>query len=101
MMTLLFEALDQYEVATSKRETGEVRSIINLHILSRLLIALELKELQHRNLKYVLDQIPLAGFVALADPIFNEVLLMMTASRTRSVKKSKWNRCRNWLSQQD
>ena len=55
MLTQLSEALDQYEVVTGKREAGEVRSIINLHILPKLLIALELKELQHRNLKYVLD----------------------------------------------
>ncbi|MBD2037752.1 site-specific integrase [Leptolyngbya sp. FACHB-321] len=101
MTTQLSEALAKYEAINGKRETGEVRSIINLYILRALLITLGLEELQHRKLKYVLDQITLAGFVALADPIFNEALLLMTANHTRKVRKSKWKRFCNWLLQQD
>lgn len=95
------EALNEYEKATDKREAGEVRSIIKIHILSQLLIALKLKELQSQKPNDVLNRIPIAGFVAIADRIFNEAILQLPGSKTVSVKRSKWKRFCIWLQKQD
>lgn len=101
MAKRLSEALNKYQEANGKREVGEIRSIFNVHIREKLLELLELKELRNRKLEYVLDHIPIAGFVVLTEPIFKDSLLQLPESRTLIVKKSKWNRFCTWLLEQD
>ena len=101
MIKSLAEALNQYQEVNGSREAGEVRSIINVHILRELLTVLDLKDLQNRKPKVVINQIPIAGLVAIADPIFKQSILQLPESDTLQVRRSKWKRFCTWLQQQD
>ncbi|XHX79451.1 MAG: tyrosine-type recombinase/integrase [Stenomitos frigidus ULC029] len=56
-----------------------------------------MQPLQGKKLDYVFEHIPLAGFVARANPIFQSQRLQLARSNTLKVEKSQWKRFCTWL----
>ena len=97
MAKMLSDILLEYQLVSGNREVGNLRSILNKRVLPDLLNLDGLQQLQGKNLDYIFDHIPLAGFVTLADPIFQNQLLQLPPSNTLKVQKSQWKRFCNWL----
>ena len=97
MAKLLSHILSEYQLFSGNRGVSNLRSILKRRILPDLLKLDGLQQLQNKNLDYILDHIPLAGFVTRADPIFQNQLLQLPPSDTLKVEKSQWKRFCNWL----
>jgi integrase len=100
MVKVLLEALEEYK-ALRGSEANNIRSHIKKRVLPELLTASEIERWQHKPLDVVLEQIPVAGFVVLASPIFERNRLQVENDNTRKVMKSQWKRFCNWLQAQD
>ena len=96
-MTKLSNVLSEYQLFSGNRAVSNLRSILKRRVLPDLLQLDGWQQLQGKNLDYVLDHIPLAGFVTLADPIFQNQLLQLPPSGTLRVEKSQWKGFCNWL----
>ena len=96
MPKMLSHILSEYQLFSGNRGVSNIRSILKRRILPDLLKLDGLQQLQGKNLDYILDNIPLAGFVTLADPIFQNQLLQLPPSGTLRVEKSQWKRFCNW-----
>lgn len=92
MESFLDEAVLAYKEVAGKDATNNIRSILRRRVLPTLLAAYNLHTLQGKNLDYVLENIPLAGFVAVAEPIFQDQILQLKNSNTRKIEKSQWKR---------
>jgi hypothetical protein len=101
MISSVSESLLEYQKNVKKKEVDEIRSILYTCGLAKLLIPFKLEELKNQRLDYILDKIPISGFVVVADPIIRAEILQISVASTRKVKKSKWNRYCKWLEQQD
>ena len=97
MAKMLSHILSEYPLVSGNRGVSNLRSILKRRILPDLLQLDGLQQLQGKNLDYIFDHIPLAGFVTLADPIFQNQLLQLPPSGTLKVEKSQWKRFCNWL----
>ena len=96
MAKMLSNFLSEYQLVSGNRGVSNIRSILNRRILPDLLELDGLQQLQGKNLDHIFDHIPLAGFVTLADPIFQNQLLQFPPSSTLRVEKSQWKRFCNW-----
>ena len=96
MAKMLSDIFSEYQLVSGSRGVSNARSILNRRIRPDLLELDGLQQLQGKNLDYILDHIPLAGFVTLADPIFQNQLLQLPPSRTLRVEKSQWKHFCNW-----
>jgi len=96
MDKMLSDILSEYQLFSGNRGVSNLRSILKRRVLPDLLKLDGLQQLQGKNLDYIFDHIPLAGFVTLADPIFQNQLLQFPPSRTLRVEKSQWKRFCNW-----
>jgi integrase len=94
---MLSHILSEYQLFSGNRGVSNLRSILKRRILPDLLRLDGWQQLQGKNLDHILDHIPLAGFVTLADPIFQHQLLQLPPSDTLRVEKSQWKRFCNWL----
>jgi integrase len=97
MSEVLSEILLEYQAQFGKREFSNLRSILKRHILPNLLKLDGLQHLQDKKLDYIFEHIPLAGFVVIADPIFQSQILQLPRSKTCNVEKSQWKRFCTWL----
>jgi integrase len=97
MAEMLSDFLLEYQLCSGKREFSNLRSILKRRILPGLLKLDGLQQLQGKNLDYIFEHIPLAGFVAIADPIFQNQILQLARSNTLKVEKSQWKRFCTWL----
>lgn len=97
MVEILSEILSEYQDHVGKREFSNLRSLLKRHIVPGVLQLYGLQQLQGKRLDCVLEQIPLAGFIAIADPIFQSQILETSNANTRKVEKSQWNRFCIWL----
>jgi len=100
MLQNLLEALEEYRKLRS-REANNVRSQLKKHVLPELLLAWKLERLQQRRTDFVLEQLPVAGFVVTANPIFQRKLLQVNNANTRKVMKSQWKRFCEWIQVQE
>ena len=94
---MLSDALSAYQICFGNREFSNLRSILKRRILSDLLKFDGLQPLQGKKLDYIFEHIPLAGFVARANPIFHSQRLQLARSNTLNVEKSQWKRFCTWL----
>ncbi|MBD2038248.1 site-specific integrase [Leptolyngbya sp. FACHB-321] len=86
-----------YQLFSSNREFSNLRSILKRRILPSLLKLDGLQQLQGKKLDYIFEHLPLAGFIARANPIFQSQLLQLARSNTLKVEKSQWKRFCTWL----
>lgn len=96
MAKMLSDIFPEYQLVSGNRGISNLRSTLNRRILPELLKLDSLQQLQGKNLDYIFDHIPLAGFVTLADSIFQNQLLQFPPSGTLRVEKSQWKRFCNW-----
>jgi hypothetical protein len=68
---MLSDALLAYQLSFGNREFSNIRSILKRRILPDLLKLDGLQQLQGKKLDYVFEHLPIAGFVARANPIFH------------------------------
>lgn len=99
MPKAIHEALEEYQQVRG-REAANIRSLIKLHLLSQVLPILGLQSLQHKPVPYIFDQIPINGFIGIAEPIFQQQLPLVENPNTRKVMKSQWKRFCQWLREQ-
>jgi integrase len=97
MAKMLSHILLEYHLFSGVRGVSNLRSILKRRIFPDLLKLDGLQPLQGKNLDYIFDHIPLAGFVTRADPIFQNQLLQFPPSDTLKVEKSQWKRFCTWL----
>ena len=97
MAKMLSDIFPEYQLVSGNRGVSNLRSTLKRLVLPDLLKLDGLQQLQGKNLDYIFDHIPLAGFVTLADPIFQNQLLQLPPSGTLKVEKSQWKRFCNWL----
>ena len=96
MAKMLSHILSEYQTVSGNRGVSNIRSTLKRLVLPDLLKLDGLQQLQGKNLDHIFDHIPLAGFVTLADPIFQNQLLQFPPSSTLRVEKSQWKRFCNW-----
>jgi hypothetical protein len=94
---MLSDALSAYQLCFGNREFSNLRSILKRRILPDLLKLDGLQPLQGKKLDYIFEHMPLAGFVARANPIFHSQRLQLARSNTLNVEKSQWKRFCTWL----
>jgi hypothetical protein len=93
------EALSEYEAHIgNKGVASNTRSLIKKHLLPRLCPTLDFGKTQ--DAAAILNQLPIAGFVVRADPIFQQYLSGVEEAGTRKVAKSQWKRFCKWLQEQ-
>ncbi|MBW4473551.1 MAG: tyrosine-type recombinase/integrase [Stenomitos rutilans HA7619-LM2] len=97
MAKMLSDLLLEYQLFSNNREFSNLRSILKRRIFPDLLKLDGLQQLQGKKLDYMLEHMPLAGFVALANPIFQSQILQLARSNTLKVEKSQWKRFCTWL----
>lgn len=100
MSKTILETLEEYQQFRGKQEAANIRSVIKTQLLPQLLPVLGLQSLQHKPVPYVLDQIFINGFIAIADPIVQKHLPLVENPKTRKVLKSQWKRFCQWLQEQ-
>ncbi len=101
MLNLLSNALFPYQPLVSKQQFSNLRSILRRRILPDLLKDADLQALPAQKLDYIFEQIPLAGFVAITEPILKKQLLQVANPGIQKVEKSQWKRFCTWLEAQE
>ncbi|HEY9894883.1 MAG TPA: hypothetical protein V6D34_05620 [Candidatus Sericytochromatia bacterium] len=86
-MQTLLEALEEYQKFRGN-EANNIRSYIKKRVILELLSDLKIELWQHKSINVIAEQVPIAGFVSLASPIFEQHLLDVQNSNTRKVMKS-------------
>lgn len=87
-MQTLLEALAEYRKFRGN-EANNIRSYIKKRVFIELLSDLKIERWQHKDIEVTLEQVPIAGFVSIASPIFERHLLDVQNSNTRKVMKSQ------------